>query len=102
MIISLVLKLNRYIAQAMYQVVKEVHRILERPIYVHCAGHSLGAQACGFAGKYLIADFEDKNAVQFDRISGMDPAGPLFANDVPYPFNYLDIKATARLAGSEF
>ena len=29
--------------------------------------------------------------------SGMDPAGPLFCNDVPYPFDHLHIKPTARL-----
>ena len=27
----------------------------------------------------------------------MDPAGPLFCNDVPYPFDKLNVKAAARL-----
>ena len=27
----------------------------------------------------------------------MDPAGPLFCNDVPYPFDGLNVKPTARL-----
>ena len=80
----------------MYLIVKEVHKTLKRPIYVHCAGHSLGGQSCGFAGKYLNAD-PDPDAKEMDRISGMDPAGPLFCNDVPYPFDYLDIKPEARL-----
>ncbi len=31
----------------------------------------------------------------------MDPAGPLFANDVPYPFDYLNISADARLGPSD-
>lgn len=35
---------------------------------VHCIGHSLGAHICGFASKIK----------RIGRISGMDPAGPLF------------------------
>lgn len=35
---------------------------------VHCIGHSLGAHACGYAGK----------VVKLGRISGLDPAGPNF------------------------
>lgn len=35
---------------------------------VHCIGHSLGAHICGFASKIK----------RMGRISGMDPAGPLF------------------------
>lgn len=34
---------------------------------------------------------------ELDRISGMDPAGPLFCNDVPYPFDKLNVKPAARL-----
>ena len=35
--------------------------------------------------------------MRLSRISGLDPAGPLFASDVPYPFNWLNISHEARL-----
>jgi hypothetical protein len=38
------------------------------PMQVHCIGHSLGAHACGYVGRN----------VKLGRISGLDPAGPLF------------------------
>jgi len=60
---------------------------------LHCIGHSLGAHICGFLGKNL------KNLTHYKlrRISGLDPAGPLFAIDVPYPFNFIHISPEARL-----
>ena len=79
----------------MYLLLKEVNRVVsDRKLYIHCAGHSLGAHACGFLGKHLIADAAER---PLDRISGMDPAGPLFCNDVPYPFDKLNISPSARL-----
>lgn len=65
-----------------------------QPPTIHCIGHSLGAHICGFAGKELRslgAHFH------ISRISGLDPAGPLFAFDVPYPFNFANISQEARL-----
>ncbi|RNA22544.1 pancreatic triacylglycerol lipase [Brachionus plicatilis] len=38
---------------------------------IHCIGHSLGAHICGFASKIK----------RIARISGMDPAGPLFVRE---------------------
>ena len=66
---------------------------LDTKVKLHCVGHSLGAHICGFAG----ATLQTVSHARLDRISGLDPAGPLFAVDVPYPFNWLDIAATARL-----
>ena len=39
----------------------------------HCVGHSLGSHTCGFAGKNF-----PKLGLRMSRISGLDPAGPLF------------------------
>lgn len=61
-----------------------------RFLRIYFLGHSLGAHVCGFAGKYLT-ELKDPDVRRFDRVSGMDPAGPLFANDVPFPFNNLNV-----------
>lgn len=86
----------RYAALSLYKIIRAVHKRLDYPIYTHCIGHSLGAHVCAFTGKHLEAD-EDVKVKAFDRLSGLDPAGPLFANDVPYPFNFLNISSAARL-----
>lgn len=43
---------------------------------VHMLGHSLGAHLCGYAGFTLQRDF----GLALGRITGLDPAEPLFAN----------------------
>jgi hypothetical protein len=40
------------------------------PATVHCIGHSLGAHTCGHVGKNI----------KLNRITGLDPAGPLFGD----------------------
>jgi len=41
---------------------------------IHCVGHSLGAQACGYFGEYM----EKSNGDKIARITGLDPAEPYF------------------------
>jgi len=89
---------TRYTAYAVSLIVKEMHQVVSsRKLYVHCIGHSLGAQTCGLSGKDLIQD-----NLKYDRISGLDPAGPLFCTDVEsHFFNYKDIDPRSRLERSD-
>ena len=77
-------------------IVKEMHQVVNsRKLFVHCIGHSLGGQSCGLSGKDLIQMGGDD--LKYDRISGLDPAGPLYCEDEPWPFNYDFIDPRARL-----
>lgn len=43
---------------------------------MHCTGHSLGSHVCGHLGRWAAA-----RGMRPDRITGMDPAGPMFASN---------------------
>jgi len=78
---------TRYVAAALFQLMKNIHQVgdnhsffpwLRTTMYTHCVGHSLGAHVCGLSGKLMD---QESNVPKWDRISGMDPAGPLFFKD---------------------
>ena len=94
----------RYVAEALFQTLETMKEIVQREVFVHCIGNSLGAHICGFTGK-LIKHKRKKKSVSgkitsiLDRISALDPAGPLFFNDnTEYPNG---IKSGARLAHTD-
>jgi hypothetical protein len=43
----------------------------------HCMGHSLGGQTCGYMGKAIHGG----GSPRLGRVTGLDPAGPLFNTD---------------------
>ena len=46
---------------------------------LHCGGHSLGAHVCSYAAKYARDEF----GIVLNRVTGLDPAGPLFEMTEP-------------------
>ena len=87
---------TRYVSQALFQIMDNLHTEFGRPLYTHCIGHSLGAHICGLTGKLLKSSSKTPN---FNRISGMDPAGPYFFNNIPgYPHN---VTSASRLDATD-
>jgi len=68
---------TRYIGAALAHVAENLRKLFVEPSskpFMHCIGHSLGSHVCGFFGKAL----KKISAAPLDRITGLDPAGPLF------------------------
>ena len=63
---------GRQIARLTEELIK--FNLLENGASVYIAGHSLGGQVAGYAGKY----FQKLTNSKIGRISGLDPAGPMF------------------------
>ena len=72
---------TRYMSVALFQLMESLHKEINQPLYTHCIGHSLGAHICGLTGKLLTAS---PKTPAFNRISGLDPAGPSFFPDDPF------------------
>lgn len=75
-------KYTRDVGKYVGELLVDLHNTLGVPFEnMHIIGHSLGAHISGFAAKYIKSQKQGKVA----RITGMDPAGPLFllagAND---------------------
>ena len=58
---------------------------------IHLVGHSLGAHVMGYAGK----DFNKENNFKLPRITGLDPAGPMFDYDSA-PYEHLRVVVIAN------
>ena len=67
----------RYTGKAVGIVLDYVSARIGHQFYRHCVGFSLGAQACGFLGRHFV----ETGQPQLERITGLDPAGPLFYTD---------------------
>ena len=65
---------SRYVGVAAERVIKQFPSLKE----THCIGQSLGAHVCAFLSNAMMQDM----GVKLNRISAMDPAGPLFYTTV--------------------
>lgn len=62
------------------ELIMELYEVYQIPFSsFHLIGHSLGAHISAFAGKRI----DNYSSQKLGRISGLDPAGPLFTNALP-------------------
>jgi len=64
-------KIVAYMIQSLAESILNTTTFQSNPdnLYLYCIGHSLGAHICGQAGRF---------SGHFDRVTGLDPAGPCF------------------------
>jgi len=73
--------------RAIAHMFNELRKIGFRASNFECSGHSLGAHVCSYAAKYTMSEFGFK----ISRMTGMDPAGPLFEKtDIEVRFDRTD------------
>jgi len=66
----------RYAGKAIGLLLDNIENQLGKRLYRHCVGFSLGGQVCGFVGEHA-----NEVGRPLDRLSGVDPAGPLYNPD---------------------
>jgi len=74
---------TQYVGYGLAIIANAIKKAFKRDIYFHCIGHSLGAHICGFGGKQLLR--LSHNTIKFNRITGLDPAGPIFCKHMEDP-----------------
>jgi len=74
---------TQYVGYGLAIIADAIKRAFKREISFHCIGHSLGAHICGFGGKQLHR--LSHGAFKFNRITGLDPAGPIFCKHMEDP-----------------
>lgn len=85
---------SRYTGKAIGLMVENIRSTLDRTLFTHCIGYSLGAQVCGFAGQHFV----ETNQPMLDRISGVDPGAPFFYADNLGSYSFEDMPANINLA----
>lgn len=92
---------TQYVGYGLAIIADAIKSQIDSNMYMHCVGHSLGAHLCGFAGKYFHKLSNQNYAL--DRISGLDPAGPVFCEEYSYTVASISncVAAQSRLSKTD-